>query len=101
MVLPLPACQCPEYEVAYQPAGRGIPPPPQRGCRVGDPGPWRRCSSLKYFRYSRSSRLASTAPRSGILASYFALGTLASGFGAVKVLGSVRTALTSESYIQC
>src|SRR5439155_15797442 len=76
MVLPLPACQCPEYEVAYQPAGRGIPPPPQRGCRVGDPGPWRRCSSLKYSRYSRSSRLASRAPRSGILATYFALGTL-------------------------
>src|SRR5712691_6509459 len=50
---------------------------------------WPRCSFLKYSRYSRSSRLArgpqrgshaggpSRAPRSGILASYFALGTLA------------------------
>ncbi len=45
-------------------------------CRAGHPA-WRRCSSLKYSRYSRSSRLARRAPRSGILASYFALGTLA------------------------
>jgi len=32
--------------------------------RAGHPG-WRRCSSLKYTPYSRSSRLASRAPRSG------------------------------------
>src|ERR1700693_4314147 len=37
---------------------RCIPPPPQRGCRVGDPGVELRCSSLKYSRYSHSSRLA-------------------------------------------
>src|SRR6266513_1005626 len=29
---------------------RCIPPPPQRGCRVGGPG-WLRCSSFKYSRY--------------------------------------------------
>src|SRR6266851_2473137 len=50
-------------------------------CRAGHPA-WRRCSSLKYSRYSRSSRLASRAPRSGILASYFALGTLVLSLGA-------------------
>ena len=33
--------------------------------RAGHPG-WLRCSSLKYSRYSRSSRLAIRAPRSGI-----------------------------------
>jgi hypothetical protein len=32
--------------------------------RAGHPG-WRRCSFLKYAQYSRSSRLASRAPRSG------------------------------------
>jgi hypothetical protein len=50
--------------------------------RAGHPG-WRRCSSLKYSGYSRSSRLAvegpNRAPRSGILSTYFALGTLACG----------------------
>ena len=35
-------------------------------CRAGHPV-WRRCSSLTYSRYARSSRLASRAPRSGIL----------------------------------
>ena len=45
---------------------------PRWGPRV-----WRRCASLKYSRYSRSARLASRAPRSGILTTYFALGTLA------------------------
>jgi hypothetical protein len=43
--------------------GRCIPPPPQRGCRVGDPGGELRCSSLKYFRSSHSSRLAIRAHR--------------------------------------
>ena len=33
--------------------------------RAGHPG-WRRCSSLTYSRYARSSRLAIRAPRSGI-----------------------------------
>ena len=33
--------------------------------RAGHPG-WRRCSSLTYAQYARSSRLASRAPRSGI-----------------------------------
>ena len=36
-----------------------------RAFRAGHPA-WRRCSSLKYTRYSRSSRLASRAPRAGI-----------------------------------
>ena len=35
--------------------------------RAGHPG-WRRCSALKYSRYSRASRLASRAPRSGTYA---------------------------------
>ena len=35
--------------------------------RAGHPG-WLRCSFLKYSRYSRSSRLASRAPRSGTYA---------------------------------
>ena len=35
----------------------------------GHPG-WRRCSSLKYSRYSRSSRLAIRAPRSAIWSSF-------------------------------
>ena len=38
--------------------------------RAGHPG-WRRCSSLKYSRYSRSSRLAIRAPRSGKFVSEF------------------------------
>ncbi len=39
--------------------------------RAGHPG-WRRCSSLKYSRYSRSSRLAIRAPRSGTYAAIHA-----------------------------
>ena len=41
---------------------------PQRGCRVGSPvrramhPRWRRCSALKYIRYSRLSRLARGSP---------------------------------------
>jgi hypothetical protein len=42
---------------------------PSRNSRAGHPG-WRRCSSLKYSRYSHSSRLASRAPRSGTCASH-------------------------------
>src|SRR5207244_1256495 len=34
------------------------------------PRGWRRCSSLKYSRYSRSSRLAIRAPRSAIWSSF-------------------------------
>ena len=37
----------------------------QRVFRAGHPA-WRRCSSLEYSRYARSSRLASRAPRSEI-----------------------------------
>src|SRR5437773_2206740 len=37
--------------------------------RAGHPG-WLRCSSLKYSRYSRSSRLAIRAPRSAIWSSF-------------------------------
>src|SRR5216683_4807913 len=44
--------------------------------RAGHPG-WLRCSSLKYSRYSRSSRLAGRAPRSGTYATNHAAGTLA------------------------
>ena len=44
--------------------------------RAGHPG-WRRCSSLKYSRYSRSSRLAIRAPRSGTYAAIHADRTLA------------------------
>src|SRR6266571_1568707 len=43
--------------------------------RAGHPA-WRRCSSLTYSRYARSSRLASRAPRSGRLSPYVGLGTL-------------------------
>src|SRR5713226_6089073 len=44
--------------------------------RAGHPG-WLRCSSLKYSRYSRSSRLAIRAPRSGIYATLHGGGTTA------------------------
>src|SRR5712692_7496950 len=44
--------------------------------RAGHPG-WLRCSSLKYSRYSRSSRLAGRAPRSGTYATNHVAGTLA------------------------
>jgi hypothetical protein len=44
--------------------------------RAGHPG-WRRCSSLKYAQYSRSSRLAIRAPRSGTYATNNCSGTLA------------------------
>src|SRR5262245_21119818 len=37
--------------------------------RAGHPA-WRRCSSLKYFRYSRSSRLPIRPPRSSIWSSF-------------------------------
>src|SRR5437762_13332501 len=43
-------------------------------CRAGHPR-WLRCSSLKYVQYSRSSRLAIGAPRSGIYATNHAAGT--------------------------
>ena len=44
--------------------------------RAGHPA-WLRCSSLKYSRYARSSRLASRAPRSGTSATNHWDGTLA------------------------
>ena len=50
---------------------------PTRLPRWGPRG-WRRCSSLKYSRYSRSSRLASRAPRPENLSPNFELGTLES-----------------------
>ena len=65
-----------EQEPAYAPisvpspkfatfSGRGHPfSTPTRVPRWG-PRVWRRCSALKYSRYSRASRLASRAPRSG------------------------------------
>src|SRR4249920_2254771 len=40
---------------------------PSPNSRAGHPG-WRRCSALKYSRYSRASRLAIRAPRSGTYA---------------------------------
>src|SRR5437773_3886243 len=43
--------------------------------RAGHPG-WLRCSSLTYFRYARSSRLAIRAPRSGTYATNHCYGTL-------------------------
>src|SRR5207253_391029 len=43
--------------------------------RAGHPG-WRRCSSLKYSRYFRSSRLAIRAPRSAIWSSFSVDGPL-------------------------
>ena len=49
----------------------------RHNCRAGHPR-WRRCDSFKYAEYSRSPRLASGAPRSGIYATYHAAGTLAS-----------------------
>src|SRR5437588_6004298 len=45
------------------------------GFRAGHPG-WLRCSSLKYSRYSRSSRLAIRAPRSAIWSSFSVDGPL-------------------------
>ena len=47
--------------------------------RAGHPG-WLRCSSLKYSRYSRSSRLAIRAPRAGIQHCFSEDGPLVSGF---------------------
>src|SRR5947208_6556253 len=44
---------------------------PRRG-----PRGWRRCSSLTYSRYARSSRLAIRAPRSGTYATNHCYGTL-------------------------
>src|SRR5437879_3419433 len=44
--------------------------------RAGHPV-WLRCSSLKYSRYSRSSRLASRVPRSAIWSSFSVDGPLA------------------------
>src|SRR4029077_18748490 len=43
--------------------------------RAGHPG-WLRCSSLRYSRYPRSSRLAIRAPRSGTYATIHCDGTL-------------------------
>ena len=42
----------------------------------GEASGWLRCSPLKYSRYSRVSRLAIRAPRSGIYATNYADGTL-------------------------
>ena len=66
-------------------------------CRAGHPV-WRRCSPLKYSRYCRASRLASRAPRSGILASYFMLGTLARRSTVVLVILAV--ALGGRAFAQ-
>src|SRR5204863_21506 len=57
----------------------GHPPPPQRGCRVGDAGAGcvaRRLHTPEYSRHARSSRLAIRAPRSGTYATNHCYGTL-------------------------
>src|SRR6266542_2571995 len=63
-------------------------------CRAGRPC-WLRCSSLKYSRYSRSSRLAIGAPRSGTLSTYFPLGTLV-----IAILTTTAFAQSSLKYPQ-
>jgi hypothetical protein len=57
-------------------AGHPASTPPRTKRAAGAPG-WRRCSSLKYSRYSRSSRLAIRAPRSGTYATIHAVRTRA------------------------
>jgi tetratricopeptide (TPR) repeat protein len=60
--------------------------------RAGRPG-WRRCSALTNSRFARSSRLASRAPRSGILATNFGSGTL----GIALLLNAVLAASSMQS----
>ena len=50
-------------------------PSPSPNSRAGHPG-WRRCASLKYAQYARSSRLATRAPRSGTLETDLGFGTM-------------------------
>jgi len=67
--------------------------------RAGHPG-WRRCSALKYSRYSRSSRLAIRAPRSAIWSSFSVDGPLVSAIhpiGTPKECMAVRRSRTIGS----
>src|ERR1041384_460779 len=66
--------------------------------RAGHPG-WLRCSSVKYSRYSRSSRLAIRAPRSAIWSLFNVDGPLEARAPGRRVLGRMRRVLRAEQPI--